>query len=69
MKNLFSMLTEEQLNSLTKEERNQLFQIDQKLFPDDGRTSEDWLTAKLQRMKQEEEESERYAREMEANFQ
>lgn len=68
MKNLFSMLTEEQLNNLTKEERNQLFLIDQKLFPDEG-TNMDWLTNKLKRMRQEEEESERYAREMEANFQ
>lgn len=33
LKNLFSVLTEEQLQSLSKQERDLLYQLDQKLFP------------------------------------
>lgn len=34
IQNLFSVLSEEQINSLTKEERNTLTKLDEKLFPD-----------------------------------
>ena len=34
LQNLFSVLSEEQLNSLTKEERQTLAKLDEKLFPD-----------------------------------
>ena len=33
LKNLFSVLTEEQLQSLSKQERDFLYQLDKKLFP------------------------------------
>lgn len=34
MQNLFSVLSEEQINSLTQEERQTLTRLDEKLFPD-----------------------------------
>lgn len=73
MKNLFSVLSEEQLKSLTKEERDQLYAIDQKLFPDGGGDdtglhNKDWLKKKLASMKAEEAENEKYAQEMEKTF-
>ena len=72
MKNLFSMLSEAQMQSLTKEERDQLFKIDQKLFPDgDGNGGDGdntWLKKKLAAMDAERKENEKYAKEMEADF-
>lgn len=72
MKNLFSMLSEAQMQSLTKEERDQLFKIDQKLFPDvdgnGGGGDNTWLKNKLAAMEAERKANENYAKEMEADF-
>ena len=71
MKNLFSMLSEEQMKLLTKEERDQLFNIDQKLFPDDnagGGGGNDWLKKYLKSMEDQRKEEERYAKQLEENF-
>ena len=71
MKNLFSMLSEEQMKVLTKEERDQLFKIDQKLFPDDnagGGGGNDWLNKRLKSMEDQRKEDERYAKQLEENF-
>lgn len=78
MKNLFSMLSEAQMQSLTKEERDQLYKIDQKLFPDDGSGNggggetglhnNDWLKKKLAAMDAERKENEKYAQSLEADF-
>ncbi|MBO6031556.1 MAG: hypothetical protein J6Q22_08785 [Prevotella sp.] len=71
MKNLFSILFEEQMKLLTKEERDQLFSIDQKLFPDDntgGGGENDWLNKRLKSMEDQRKEDERYANQLEKEF-
>lgn len=71
MRNLFSVLTEAQLNSLSKEERDSLYAIDQKLFPEDGNGGggdNDWLKNKLAKMEEERKKDEDYAQKMEASF-
>lgn len=71
MNNLFSVLTEAQLNSLSKEERDSLYAIDQKLFPDGGGSGggdNDWLKNKLSKMNEERKENENYAQQMEESF-
>lgn len=73
MKNLFSVLTEAQLNSLTKEERDYLYNLDQKLFPadgggDEGLHNQEWLKKKLAAMDTERKENEFYAQELEKSF-
>ena len=72
MRNLFSVLTEAQLNSLSKEERDSLYAIDQKLFPDGngggGGGDNDWLKNKLSKMDAERKETENYAKQMEESF-
>lgn len=76
MKNLFSVLTEAQLNSLTKEEKDYLYNLDQKLFPDDGGGgggdeglhNQEWLKKKLAAMDAERKENEFYAQELEKSF-
>lgn len=71
--NLFSILSEEQKASLTQEERQTLYEIDKKLFPDfDGDSVEqkhkEWLKNKLAALSKEREENERYAKELEKSF-
>lgn len=73
MKNLFSVLTEAQLNSLTKEEKDYLYNLDQKLFPadgggDEGLHNKEWLKKKLAAMDAERKENEFYAQELEKSF-
>lgn len=71
MKNLFSVLTPEQINGLSQEERNTLTELDKKLFPnleDDDQKHNEWLKNKLAKMKAEEEESAKYAKELEDSF-
>jgi len=71
MVNLFSMLSEQQINSLTKEERDQLLAIDTKLFPDVEKNSveqKEWLKKKLEAMKKQREEEEAYTKMTEESF-
>lgn len=75
MVNLFSMLSEQQINSLTKEERDQLLAIDTKLFPnlengggEPGLHNQDWLKKKLADMNKQREEEETYEKMIEESF-
>ena len=74
IKNLFSVLSEEQLNSLTKSERDVLYEIDQKLFPDydkyvDEHTKQKSVVERvLERKKAEEQGDRAYSKELESRF-
>lgn len=73
MKNLFSVLTEEQLNSLSKEERDALYAIDKKLFPDDGNDetglhNRTKLNEYIKKRGEQELEEAKYTEELEKRF-
>lgn len=72
--NLFSVLSKEQIESLTKEERDTLTKLDEKLFPDYDKYVDEHMRQKsavervLEHRKVEEENDRAYRKEMEANF-
>lgn len=72
--NLFSVLSKEQIESLTKEERDTLTKLDEKLFPDYDKYVDEHMRQKsavervFERRKAEEEDDRAYRKEMEANF-
>lgn len=74
LQNLFSVLSEEQLNSLTKEERQTLAKLDEKLFPDYDKYVDEHMRAKsdvekvMERRKKEEEDDLHYKQMMEQSF-
>ncbi len=71
MKNLFSVLTPEQINGLSQEERHTLTELDKKLFPnleESHEGSNEWLKKRLAQYRAEEEENAKYAKELEGSF-
>jgi len=74
LQNLFSVLSEEQIASLTKEERNALTRIDEKLFPDFDKYVDEHMRAKsdiekvMERRKQEQADDAAYRAMTEASF-
>lgn len=72
--NLFSVLSKEQIESLTKEERDTLTKLDEKLFPNYPEYVDEHMRQKsvvervFERRKAEEEGDRAYRKEMEANF-
>ena len=74
LQNLFSVLSEEQLNSLTKEERQTLAKLDEKLFPDYDKYVDEHMRAKsdvekvMERRKKEAEADTEYRQFMENSF-
>ncbi len=69
IKNLFSVLTSEQINGLSQEERNTLTELDKKLFPnlEEGEENE-WLKNRLEAMDEERKENENYQKSLEDSF-
>ena len=74
LQNLFSVLSEEQLNSLTKEERQTLAKLDEKLFPDYDKYVDEYMRVKsdvekvMERRKKEAEADAEYQQMMESSF-
>lgn len=74
IQNLFSVLSEEQLNSLTKSERDVLYAIDQKLFPDydkyvDEHTKQKSVVERVFERRKAEEQSDRaYSEQLQSQF-
>lgn len=74
IKNLFSVLSEEQISSLTKEERNTLTKLDEKLFPDYDKYVDEHMKVKsavekvMERRKKEETGDAEYRQLMESSF-
>lgn len=74
MQNLFSVLSEEQINSLTEEERQTLYRLDEKLFPDydkyvDEHTKQKSVVERvLERHRAEERGNVEYQQMMESEF-
>ena len=74
LQNLFSVLSEEQLNSLTKEERQTLAKLDEKLFPDYDKYVDEHMRVKsdvekvMERRKKEAETDAEYRQFMESSF-
>jgi len=74
LQNLFSVLSEEQLNSLTKEERQTLAKLDEKLFPDYDKYVDEHMRVKsdvekvMERRKKEAEADAEYRQMMESSF-
>lgn len=74
LQNLFSVLSEEQLNSLTKEERQTLAKLDEKLFPDYDKYVDEHMRVKsdvekvIERRKKEAEADAEYQQMMESSF-
>lgn len=74
MQNLFSVLSEEQINSLTKEERQTLTRLDEKLFPDYDKYVDEYTKQKsvvervLERHRAEERGNVEYQQMMESEF-
>lgn len=74
LQNLFSVLSEEQLNSLTKEERQTLAKLDEKLFPDYDKYVDEHMRVKsdvekvMERRKKEAEADAEYQQMMESSF-
>ena len=74
IQNLFSVLSEEQINSLTQEERQTLTRLDEKLFPDydkyvDEHTKQKSVVERiLERRREEEKENAQYKQMMESEF-
>lgn len=74
IQNLFSVLSEEQINSLTKEERNTLTKLDEKLFPDYDKYVDEHMRVKsdvekvMERRKKEAEADAEYQQMMESSF-
>ena len=74
LQNLFSVLSEEQLNSLTKEEHQTLAKLDEKLFPDYDKYVDEYMRVKsdvekvMERRKKEAETDAEYRQFMESSF-
>ena len=74
VQNLFSVLSQEQLDSLTKEERTTLTRLDEKLFPNYPEYVEEHMRQKsvvdrvFERRRAEEESDLAYSREIESQF-
>ena len=74
MQNLFSVLSEEQINSLTQEERQTLTRLDEKLFPDYDKYVDEHMKQKsvvervLERHRAEERGNVEYQQMMESEF-
>lgn len=74
IQNLFSVLSEEQLNRLTKSERDALYAIDQKLFPDYDKYVDEYTKQKsvvervLERRKAEEQSDRAYSEQLQSQF-
>ena len=74
LQNLFSVLSEEQINSLTKEERQTLARLDEKLFPDYDKYVDEHMKQKsvvervLERHRAEERGNVEYQQMMESEF-
>lgn len=74
LQNLFSVLNQEQLDSLTKEERTMLMRLDEKLFPGYDKyvelhmESENVTKRVLERHRAKDEDNSSYARELESLF-
>ncbi len=74
LQNLFSVLSEEQLQSLTKEERQTLAKLDEKLFPDYDKYVDEHMRAKsdiekvMERRRKQEEDDLQYRQMMEQSF-
>lgn len=74
IQNLFAVLSEDQINSLTKEERQTLTRLDEKLFPDYDKYVDAHMKQKsvvervLERRREEEKENVQYQQMMESEF-
>ena len=74
VQNLFSVLSQAQLDSLTKEERTTLMRLDEKLFPNYDKyvdlhmESENVVKRVLDRHRAKDEDNGSYARELESQF-
>lgn len=74
IQNLFSVLSQQQLDSLTKEERHTLTRLDEKLFPNYPEYVEEHMKQKsavdrvFERRRAEEESDLAYSREIESQF-
>lgn len=74
LQNLFSVLSQEQLDSLTREERTMLTRLDEKLFPDYDKYVDLHMESKsiakrlLERHRAQDEDNSSYARELESQF-
>lgn len=74
IQNLFSVLSEEQINSLTKEERNTLTKLDEKLFPNYPEYVDEHMRVKsdvekvMERRRKEAEADAEYRQMMESSF-
>lgn len=72
--NLFSVLSKEQIESLTKEERDTLTKLDEKLFPDYDKYVDEHMRQKsvvervFERRKAEEEGDRAYSKQLESEF-
>lgn len=74
LQNLFSVLSKEQIASLTQEERHTLTKLDEKLFPDYDKYVDLHMESKsiaervIERHKAADEANSSYARELESQF-
>ena len=74
IQNLFSVLSKEQIASLTQEERHTLTKLDEKLFPDYPEYVEEHMRQKsvvdrvFERRRAEEESDRAYSKELESRF-
>ena len=74
VQNLFSVLSQEQLDSLTKEERTTLTRLDEKLFPNYPEYVEEHMRQKsvvdrvFERRRAEEESDRAYSKQLESEF-
>ena len=74
VQNLFSVLSQEQLDSLTKEERPTLTRLDEKLFPNYPEYVEEHMRQKsvvdrvFERRRAEEESDRAYSKQLESEF-
>lgn len=74
VQNLFSVLSQEQLDSLTKEERTTLMRLDEKLFPNYPEYVEEHMKQKsvvdrvFERRRAEEEGDRAYSKQLESEF-
>lgn len=74
LQNLFSVLSKEQIASLTPEERHTLTKLDEKLFPDYDKYVDEHMRAKsivercFERRNKQEEDDRQYQQMMDADF-
>lgn len=74
IQNLFSVLSKEQIASLTKEERHTLTKLDEKLFPNYPEYVEEHMRQKsvvdrvFERRRAEEEDDRAYSKQLESEF-